>query len=210
MEPIGVVRSPFTERVAAPRQATVAGGRRRCADGSSFFPAVDTTTHSTGWRAGNSYGASSSFIGTANRGGAGSRRCSRRGATPSRASSATRSPHRPNPIGLTATRIERVDGLVVHVRGIDVLDGSPVLDLKPYVAYADAHPEAGSGWLGAPDPVSAWQVTFADAAREALVWLNARGIDLAPPIESSLALGPQPHPYPPHSRQSRRAVRAVR
>ena len=54
----------------------------------------------------------------------------------------TRSPHRPNPIGLSAVQIERVDGLVVHVRRLDILDGSPVLDLKPYVAYADALPEA--------------------------------------------------------------------
>ena len=47
---------------------------------------------------------------------------------------ATRSPHRPNPIGLSAVKIERVEGLFVHVRDLDLLDGTPVLDLKPYVA----------------------------------------------------------------------------
>ena len=45
----------------------------------------------------------------------------------------TRSPHRPNPLGLSALRLEEVDGLRLHVRGVDLLDGTPVLDIKPYV-----------------------------------------------------------------------------
>jgi len=60
---------------------------------------------------------------------------------------ATRSPHRPNPIGMSVVRLERVDGLILHIRDADMLDGTPVLDLKPYVAYTDAHPSAGTGWL---------------------------------------------------------------
>lgn len=60
---------------------------------------------------------------------------------------ATRAPHRPNPIGLSALRIARVEGRSVHVHGIDLLDGTPVLDLKPYVPYADAFPEAKAGWV---------------------------------------------------------------
>jgi tRNA-Thr(GGU) m(6)t(6)A37 methyltransferase TsaA len=57
----------------------------------------------------------------------------------------TRSPHRPNPIGLSAVRLERVDGLTLHIRDVDMVDGTPVLDIKPYVPYADAHPGARSG-----------------------------------------------------------------
>ena len=60
---------------------------------------------------------------------------------------ATRSPHRPNPIGLSALKLIKVDGRVLHVRGIDLLDGTPVLDIKPYVPYADAFPDAKAGWL---------------------------------------------------------------
>ena len=45
----------------------------------------------------------------------------------------TRSPHRPNPLGLSALRLERVEGLTVHVRGADLVDGTPVLDIKPYM-----------------------------------------------------------------------------
>ena len=64
---------------------------------------------------------------------------------------ATRAPHRPNPIGLSALRLTSVDGRVLHVRGIDLLDGTPVLDIKPYVPYADAFPDARAGWLDTLD-----------------------------------------------------------
>ncbi len=60
---------------------------------------------------------------------------------------ATRTPHRPNPIGLSAVRLVRVEGHTIHVRGIDLLDGTPVLDIKPYVPYADAFPNARAGWI---------------------------------------------------------------
>lgn len=60
---------------------------------------------------------------------------------------ATRAPHRPNPIGLSALKLVRVERNVVHVHGIDFLDGTPVLDVKPYVPYADAFPKARAGWL---------------------------------------------------------------
>ena len=62
---------------------------------------------------------------------------------------ATRSPDRPNPIGLSAVRLVRVDGCDLHVKGIDLIDGTPILDLKPYVPYADAFPDARAGWIDA-------------------------------------------------------------
>jgi tRNA-Thr(GGU) m(6)t(6)A37 methyltransferase TsaA len=60
---------------------------------------------------------------------------------------ATRAPHRPNSLGLSALRLLRVEGRVLHVLGIDLLDGTPVLDIKPYVPYTDAFPDARAGWL---------------------------------------------------------------
>ena len=59
---------------------------------------------------------------------------------------ATRSPRRPNPIGLTVVELLRCDGRAVHVRGVDMLDGSPILDIKPYLSSV---PEAQlrRGWL---------------------------------------------------------------
>ena len=60
---------------------------------------------------------------------------------------ATRYPRRPNPIGLSIVRLVRREGCVLHVEGIDVLDATPLLDIKPYVPPFDAHPEAAYGWL---------------------------------------------------------------
>ncbi len=67
---------------------------------------------------------------------------------------ATRSPHRPNPISLSAARLHRVEGLVLHLGSLDLLDGTPVLDVKPYVPYADAFPNASAGWIDAIDPTA--------------------------------------------------------
>ncbi len=60
---------------------------------------------------------------------------------------ATRSLKRPNPIGLTCVKLIRVVGANVQVEGVDMLDGTPLLDLKPYVPRYDAFPDAWSGWL---------------------------------------------------------------
>ena len=59
---------------------------------------------------------------------------------------ATRSPRRPNPIGLTVVRLLRREGPRLHVRGVDMLDGSPVLDLKPYLSNVPAE-ELRRGWI---------------------------------------------------------------
>ncbi|MGD8464012.1 MAG: tRNA (N6-threonylcarbamoyladenosine(37)-N6)-methyltransferase TrmO [Anaerolineae bacterium] len=60
---------------------------------------------------------------------------------------ATRYPRRPNSIGLSVVELLRCQGRVLHVQGIDVLDGTPLLDIKPYVPPFDARPDASMGWL---------------------------------------------------------------
>ena len=65
---------------------------------------------------------------------------------------ATRSPYRPNPIGLSSVQIESIElstieGPVIHVLGADLMDGTPIYDIKPYVTYADCHPNARSGFV---------------------------------------------------------------
>lgn len=61
---------------------------------------------------------------------------------------ATRSPYRPNPIGLSSVRIDRLDfeKCIIYVRGADLVNGTPIFDIKPYIAYTDSHPEARSGF----------------------------------------------------------------
>jgi len=63
---------------------------------------------------------------------------------------ATRSPSRPNPIGISIVRLIRREGAILHVADIDVLDGTPLLDIKPYVPEFDAHPVSKAGWFDAP------------------------------------------------------------
>ncbi len=60
---------------------------------------------------------------------------------------ATRSPYRPNPLGLSTVRIASVHGTMIHVKGADLMDGTPIYDIKPYLAYADAFPEARGGFV---------------------------------------------------------------
>ena len=65
---------------------------------------------------------------------------------------ATRSPYRPNPIGLSCVQVESIDlqcedGPVIYVKGADLMDGTPIYDIKPYIRYADSHPEAKCGYV---------------------------------------------------------------
>lgn len=65
---------------------------------------------------------------------------------------ASRSPHRPNPIGLSVVGLEKIEhhpksGILLHLSGIDFTDGTPVLDIKPYLPYADSIPHAKAGWF---------------------------------------------------------------
>ena len=71
---------------------------------------------------------------------------------------ASRSPQRPNPIGLSSVRISHIDydtpeGPIIHVLGADIMDGTPILDIKPYIPYTDSHPEARGGFTDTTD----WQ-----------------------------------------------------
>ncbi len=100
---------------------------------------------------------------------------------------ATRSPHRPNPIGLSCVRLIGISGRILHVEDTDLLDGTPVLDIKPYVAYADAFPESSLPWM---DGI--------DARPFEVLWeLDPSSIqaDHRTYVERVLSTDPLPHPY---------------
>ena len=95
---------------------------------------------------------------------------------------------------------------MLHMLDADMLDGTPVLDLKPYVAYTDAHPGAGKGWLDGQkagrcrpppaDPLPAFTVRFEPQALEqAAMDREPRASATRTAHPSTLALGPAPHPY---------------
>jgi tRNA-Thr(GGU) m(6)t(6)A37 methyltransferase TsaA len=207
--PIGVVRSPFPDRVSAPRQPVVSREARGTIE---LFPGRDfehALADLDGWERIwvifcfhlNPRGAFRPKV------------LPPRSAGKRRGVFSTRSPHRPNPIGLSVVRLEAVRGLVLQVRDLDMVDGSPVLDLKPYVPYADAFPQARTGWLSplvpeggdlhgqepagtAIDPEPGFTVAWAPLAEEQAAWLRSHhGVDLEEPVRRILELGPQPHPY---------------
>lgn len=200
IEPIGIARTPWKTRVEAARQPRAARGCEGVLElhpGRNFEHALEDLA---GWEM-----IWVVFWFHLNRGW-------RPKVLPPRSTSgrkgvfATRAPHRPNPIGISAVRLERIQGLNLFIRDVDLLDGTPVLDIKPYVPYSDAYPGARSGWLeDAPpqapgqmpaDPVSAYTVAFDALAAEQASWIQARtGLDMRQRISATLALGPEPHPY---------------
>lgn len=116
---------------------------------------------------------------------------------------ASRSPHRPNPIGLSAVRLDRIDfenkkGVRIYVSGVDLLDGTPVLDIKPYIPFADSIPGANAGW--AAEPIEKYPVEFTEKSKLAITRYEPRirrekgdpAIDLSRMIVEMLELDPRP------------------
>ena len=104
---------------------------------------------------------------------------------------ATRSPFRPNNLGLSCVRIDRIEedkklGPVIYVKGADLMDGTPIYDIKPYVTYADSHPEAHSGFVDESD----WQALEVVIPETVSKLLSA---DEMASLRKVLALDPRPH-----------------
>jgi len=141
MQPIGVVHSSYRERFAVPRQPSLDDAQEatielkagmnldqavKDLDGFSHIWVIYWMHLNSGWNP---------LV------------TPPRGPKVKRGLFATRAPHRPNSIGLSAVRLISIEGRTLHIKGHDMLDGTPVLDIKPYLPYADAIPEADSGWV---------------------------------------------------------------
>jgi tRNA-Thr(GGU) m(6)t(6)A37 methyltransferase TsaA len=194
LEPIGYVRTAAADKVEAARQPRASGGasgRIELLPGRNFEHALHDLAEwryvwvlfwfdrNEGWRP--------KVLPPRSRSG-------RKGVF------ATRSPHRPNPLGLSAVKLERIEGLTLHVSDVDMLDGTPVFDIKPYVAYTDAIGDANSGWLAdgdAPrDPLPEFAVHWDDEATIQAEWIATRtGLNVRERATATLKLGPEPHPY---------------
>ena len=103
---------------------------------------------------------------------------------------ATRSPFRPNPIGLSSVKLTGVElhtkeGPVLHVAGADLMDGTPILDIKPYLPFTDSHPDAAGGFS---DPVRDYALKVVFPAQ----WLEQVPERLREPVFGLLAQDPRP------------------
>lgn len=103
---------------------------------------------------------------------------------------ATRSPYRPNPLGLSCVAVDRIDldaedGPVIYVRGADLMDGTPIYDIKPYIRYADSYPESICGYVDCLDE-SKLKVVIPDDI------ITGMTTDIAKSLHQTLALDPRP------------------
>lgn len=122
----------------------------------------------------------------------------------------SRSPHRPNPIGLSVVELEKIDfnakgGPELHVNGVDLLDGTPILDLKPYIPYADSVPHANSGW--AHEDIKKTPVIFEELALRKIQDIEKKECpDLKNLVEQLLTIDPRPgfqkRELPPEAEES--------
>ena len=87
---------------------------------------------------------------------------------------ASRAPHRPNPIGMSAVELVKIEGRKVFIRNFDMLDGTPVLDIKPYIAAVDAFPEARAGWRDEAE-LEGVKITFSEKALSQAVFISEHG-----------------------------------
>jgi len=166
--PIGIVESCFKEKFGIPRQgslATTAVGALQFLREDDFKTAIrglETFTHVWVFFVFHEHGGNRWKP---------SIRPPRLGGAKKVGVLASRSPHRPNPIGLSVVKIERVlpddpRGPRVEVSGLDILDGSPLLDIKPYIPYADSLPDARGGW--AQEEIPRNEVIFSARAESEL------------------------------------------
>ena len=151
LEPIAYFRSPFPEKFGIPRQAGLSPSVRgqivfepgfRNADAVRGLEGFDYIWLIWGFSANPaaSPAGKTSFQPTV--------RPPRLGGNERVGVFASRSPFRPNSLGLSAVKLESIgDGPVINVQGADLMDGTPIYDIKPYVAYADSHPDARSGFV---------------------------------------------------------------
>ncbi len=193
-EPIGLCRSPYTDKFGIPRQprlVTAAEARIELLppyDREEAFAGLEGFSHvwllfvfhqdclQAGWRA--------------------QVRPPRLGGRDKVGVFASRSPYRPNPIGISAVAqhgLERQGKrLMLRVAGADLLDGTPILDIKPYVPYADAIADADGGFANAR-PRARFQVNFSELTQHQIAEQDAEGrLRLRELIEQVIAQDPRP------------------
>lgn len=109
---------------------------------------------------------------------------------------ATRSPHRPNPIGLSLVKIEKIEKDSIYFSGADLIDGTPILDLKPYLKDVECLPEAKSGWTQEVTK-NQWQVVFNEETQIQLSLWQKKHPDknILSMIQETLSLDPRPLVY---------------
>lgn len=191
LDAIGVIRSCFKEKFGIPRQPGLVDAAEAALE---LLPPYDRAEAVRGLDGFSHVWLIFGFHATAGQGWRPTVRPPRLGGNTRLGVFATRSTFRPNPLGLSVVRLAGIDteaGVRLRLAGVDLLDGTPVYDIKPYLPYADAVPTAQGGF--APDnPATPVAVTFSAQAERQLQLLQRERPRLRELVSELLAYDPRP------------------
>jgi len=192
LRPIGIVNSPYKEKFAIPRQPGLVnaakGTVRLLGDVNNSDSVRELEQFSHIWLI-------FVFHGTQSQGWKPLVRPPRLGGNKKIGVLATRSTFRPNPIGMSVVKLDEIEiceqDVILHISGIDLLDGTPIVDIKPYVPYSDSLPNANAGFAQT-QPQPNLTVNFSEQTQQALTTLESEFPELTLLIEQVLAQDPRP------------------
>jgi len=190
--PIALIHSPYREKFSAPRQPGLAPSVRAQVELLPEFASPEAVRGLEGF---SHIWLIFLFHQTVGQGWKPTVRPPRLGGNKRVGVFACRSPFRPNPLGLSAVKLLSINTqngkVVLEVQGADLIDGTPIYDLKPYLPYTDGIAEASGGFADRA-PVAALQVEFSERAQEQLRSFSVQTAELETLIRETLTLDPRP------------------
>ena len=192
LTPIGKVNSPYKQKFVIPRQANLASSAIGTIELDNRFTDMDCLREIAQF---SHIWVIYLFHETADQGWGNTVQPPRLGGKKKVGVFSSRSPFRPNPIGMSAVKyiehFKKNGKLHIKIGGLDFLDGTPVLDIKPYIPYADSIPEAVGGYAS-DKPQSTLSVKFSEKAGHELRVFEAKQENLRSLITEALSLDPRP------------------
>ncbi|HET9135366.1 MAG TPA: tRNA (N6-threonylcarbamoyladenosine(37)-N6)-methyltransferase TrmO [Candidatus Kapabacteria bacterium] len=192
LEPIGIIRTPFKDKYAAPRQpfaeGIIAQGKIVLNSGHNFEQALaDLDGFEKIWLI-YQFDRNKNWK---------PKVLPPRGSSEKRGVFATRSPHRPNPLGLSLVTLLGIKGRSIYIDGVDMLDKTPIFDIKPYLPLIESYPNARTGWVEPEKTeLASREIQYSESARMILAKLTPQqAIQITSHIEHSLRYEIAPHPY---------------
>ena len=192
LEPIGLIRTPFKEKFATPRQPGLTPSVQA---EIVFYPGFATPEAVRGLEGFSHLWLIFLFHQNWQKGWKPTVRPPRLGGNQRVGVYASRSPFRPNPIGLSAVKLLDVNvdkgKVLLQVEGADLIDGTPILDVKPYIPYGDSIPDAIGGFAE-ETPKATLEIQFTEDARQQLDQYQTEKPELELMIRETLGLDPRP------------------
>lgn len=193
IEPIATIKTPFSSKFGIPRQANLAPAAKGVI---SMLPPYNQTQALSGLKQTSHIWVLFLFHQSITDKPVFTVRPPRLGGNKRLGVFATRSPQRPNNIGQSLLKVENIVGTDIHVSGVDLLNNTPIIDIKPYIHYADSRSDSINS-MAATEPktiIVSWQ---ASALKQALSHSQRLETDISQLIEQSLAQNPKPayHPF---------------